>query len=180
MTTIVSDIPRPPEIISNWLTVLLAMSGGLIVANLYYAQPLIGPIAADLGLSPQSAGLIVTMTQFGYGVGLLLIVPLGDLIENRRLVVGVTSLGAVALLGVALSSHPLPFFTAGLFIGLGSVAVQILIPYAGHLAPEATRGRVVGNVTTGLMLGVMLSRPVASFITASRPGTWCISPRPPP
>ena len=166
MTTIVSDIPRPPEIISNWLTVLLAMSCGLIVANLYYAQPLIGPIAADLGLSPQSAGLIVTMTQFGYGVGLLLIVPLGDLIENRRLVVGVTSLGAVALLGVALSTHPLPFFTAGLFIGFGSVAVQILIPYAGHLAPEATRGRVVGNVTTGLMLGVMLSRPVASFITA--------------
>ncbi len=167
MTTIVSEIPRPPGVLSGWLTVLLAVSCGLIVANLYYAQPLIGPISRDLGLSPQSAGLIVTMTQLGYGAGLLLIVPLGDLVENRRLVLGVTSLGALALLGAAYSTHPLPFLVAGVFIGLGSVAVQILIPYAGHLAPAATRGRAVGNVTTGLMIGVMLSRPAASFIAAA-------------
>jgi predicted MFS family arabinose efflux permease len=166
VTTIASEIPRPPDVLSNWLTVLLAMSCGLIVANLYYAQPLIGPIAADLGLSPQSAGLIVTVTQLGYGAGLLLIVPLGDLVENRRLVVGITSLGALALLAAAFATHPLPFLVAGLFIGFGSVAVQILIPYAGHLAPAATRGRVVGNVTTGLMIGVMLSRPASSFIAA--------------
>ncbi|HTR15820.1 MAG TPA: MFS transporter, partial [Acetobacteraceae bacterium] len=69
-----------------WLTLLLAAACGLIVANIYYAQPLIGPISRSLGLSPQGAGLIVTMTQLGYGAGLLLIVPLGDLIENRRLV----------------------------------------------------------------------------------------------
>jgi predicted MFS family arabinose efflux permease len=167
VTTIVSEIPRPPSVLSGWLTVLLAVSCGLIVANLYYAQPLIGPISRDLGLSPQSAGLIVTMTQLGYGAGLLLIVPLGDLVENRRLVLGVTSLGALALLGAAYSTHPLPFLVAGVFIGLGSVAVQILIPYAGHLAPAATRGRAVGNVTTGLMIGVMLSRPAASFIAAA-------------
>jgi predicted MFS family arabinose efflux permease len=167
VTTIVSEIPRPPGVLSGWLTVLLAVSCGLIVANLYYAQPLIGPISRDLGLSPQSAGLIVTMTQLGYGAGLLLIVPLGDLVENRRLVLGVTSLGALALLGAAYSTHPLPFLVAGVFIGLGSVAVQILIPYAGHLAPAATRGRAVGNVTTGLMIGVMLSRPAASFIAAA-------------
>jgi predicted MFS family arabinose efflux permease len=167
VTTIVSDMPRPPGILSGWLTLLLAVSCGLIVANLYYAQPLIGPISTDLGLSPQSAGLIVTMTQLGYGAGLLLIVPLGDLVENRRLVLGVTSLGALALLGAAYSTHPLPFLVAGVFIGLGSVAVQILVPYAGHLAPAATRGRAVGNVTTGLMIGVMLSRPAASFIAAA-------------
>jgi predicted MFS family arabinose efflux permease len=107
------------------------------------------------------------MTQLGYGAGLLLIVPLGDLVENRRLVLGVTSLGALALLGAAYSTHPLPFLVAGVFIGIGSVAVQILIPYAGHLAPAATRGRAVGNVTTGLMIGVMLSRPAASFIAAA-------------
>jgi predicted MFS family arabinose efflux permease len=167
MTTIATELPRPAEILSGWLTLLLAMSCGLIAANLYYAQPLIGPIAADLGLSPQSAGLIVTVTQLGYGAGLLLIVPLGDLFENRRLAVGVTSLGALALLAAAFSMHPLPFLIAGLFIGFGSVAVQILIPYAGHLAPAAIRGRVVGNVTTGLMLGVMLSRPASSFIAAA-------------
>jgi predicted MFS family arabinose efflux permease len=166
VTTIATELPRPSELVSGWLTLLLAMSCGLIVANLYYAQPLIGPISADLGLSAQSAGLIVTVTQLGYGAGLLLIVPLGDLFENRRLVVGVTSLGALALLAAAFSTHPLPFLMAGLLIGFGSVAVQILIPYAGHLAPAAIRGRVVGNVTTGLMLGVMLSRPAASFIAA--------------
>ena len=146
MTTIASELPRPPEALSGWLTTLLAMSCGLIVANLYYAQPLIGPIAADLGLSAQSAGLIVTMTQLGYGAGLLLIVPLGDLVENRRLVVGVTSLGALALLAAAFAAHPLPFLIAGLLIGFGSVAVQILIPYAGHLAPAASiRGRPPGR-----------------------------------
>lgn len=166
MTTITSDLPRPPDILTGWLTVLLAMSCGVIVANLYYAQPLIAPIAADLGISPQSGGLIVTVTQLGYCVGLLLIVPLGDLIENRRLVVAVTSLGTLALLGAALSTRPLPFLAAGVLIGVGSVAVQILIPYAGHLAPEATRGRVVGNVTSGLMIGVLLSRPISSFVAA--------------
>jgi predicted MFS family arabinose efflux permease len=166
MTIAASEIPRPSEIVSSWLTALLAVSCGLIVANLYYAQPLIGPISAELGLTPQWAGLIVTMTQVGYGVGLLLIVPLGDLVENRWLVLVVTSIGALALLGAACSTRPLPFLAAALLIGLGSVAVQILIPYAAHLAPAASRGRVVGNVTTGLMIGVMLSRPVSSFITA--------------
>jgi len=167
VTTIATDLPRPLEIVSGWLTMLLAVSCGLIVANLYYAQPLVGPISADLGLSPQAGGLIVTMTQLGYCAGLLLIVPLGDLIENRRLVLAVTSLGALALVGAALSTHPLPFLLAGVFVGLGSVAVQILIPYAGHLAPAATRGRVVGNVTSGLMIGVMLARPAGSFIAAA-------------
>src|SRR5258708_38760909 len=107
------------------------------------------------------------MTQIGYGAGLLLIVPLGDLMENRRLVLAVISLGAVALSGAALSSRPLPFLAASLLIGLGSVAVHILIPYAGHLAPEAARGRVVGNVTTGFMIRVMRSRPGASFVSSS-------------
>ena len=167
MTTIATEYPRPLEVVSGWLTLLLAVACGLIVANLYYAQPLIGPIAADLGLSPRAAGLIMTVTQLGYCAGLLLIVPLGDLVENRRLVLTVTSLGALALAGAALSTHPVPFLLAGIFIGLGSVAVQILIPYAGHLAPAAIRGRVVGNVTSGLMIGVMLARPASSFIAAA-------------
>ncbi len=166
MTTITPDCQVASQPVSNWITVLLAVSCGLIVANIYYAQPLVGPISAELGLSPHSAGLIVTMAQLGYGAGLLLIVPLGDLIENRRLVLSVMAVGALALLGAALSTHALSFLAAALLIGLGSVAVQILIPYAGHMAPEAIRGRVVGNVTTGLMIGVMLSRPLSSFIAA--------------
>jgi predicted MFS family arabinose efflux permease len=167
MTTIASDGPPASQTIPAWITTLLALSCGLIVANIYYAQPLIGPISAELGLAPQLAGVIVTMTQIGYGVGLFFIVPLGDLIENRALVSTVIGLGALALAAAALSAHPTQLLGAALLVGLGSVAVQILIPYAGHLAPEAIRGRVVGNVATGLMLGIMLSRPVSSFIAAA-------------
>jgi predicted MFS family arabinose efflux permease len=100
------------------------------------------------------------------GLGLLLIVPLGDLVENRNLVLCVIGVAALALFGAALSAQPLPFLFAALLIGLGSVAVQILIPYAAHLAPEAARGRVVGDVTTGLMIGIMLARPASSFIAS--------------
>ena len=166
MTTIASDLPESAPSISNWITVLLALSCGLICANIYYAQPLVGPIAAELGLSPQAAGLIVTMTQLGYGAGLLLIVPLGDLIENRKLVLAVMALGALALAAASFATHPLQFLAAALFVGLGSVTVQILVPYAGHLAPAHIRGRVVGNVMTGLMLGIMLARPASSFVAS--------------
>jgi predicted MFS family arabinose efflux permease len=106
------------------------------------------------------------MTQIGYGIGLLLIVPLGDLVENRMLVLSVVSLGALALLAAAFASDPFVFFIAALLVGLGSVAVQILLPFAAHLAAEAVRGRVVGNVMVGLMIGILLARPVSSFIAA--------------
>jgi predicted MFS family arabinose efflux permease len=166
MTAVAAATPRFEVTISSRMIFLFAAACGIIAANLYYAQPLIGPISATLGLAPQAAGLIVTMTQIGYGVGLLLIVPLGDLVENRRLIIIVVSFGALALLAAAFSARPLPFLAAMLCVGFGSVAVQILIPFAAHLAPDAARGRVVGNVTMGLMLGVMLSRPISSFVTA--------------
>ena len=155
-----------PRAVPAWMTMLLAAACGLIAANIYYAQPLVGPISVALGLSPHLAGLIVTMTQIGYGTGLLLIVPIGDLVETRRLVLSVMSVGGVALLGAALSTQPLAFLASALFIGLGSVSVQILVPYAAHLAPEGRRGQVVGNVMGGLMLGIMLARPVSSAIAA--------------
>jgi predicted MFS family arabinose efflux permease len=156
---------RPAEqAVSARMTLLLAFACGLIAANLYYAQPLAGPIGVALGLSPGATGLIVTLTQIGYGIGLLFVVPLGDLLETRRLVLTLIGLAMLALLGAALATHPLPFFAATLGIGVASVAVQVLVPYAAHLAPEAVRGRVVGNVMSGLMLGIMLARPVSSFI----------------
>ncbi|VFR23358.1 MFS permease [plant metagenome] len=146
------------------LSWLLACACGLTAANLYYAQPLAGPIGADLGLSPEATGLTVMLTQLGYGAGLLLLVPLGDRIENRRLTLGLLALAAVALLGAGLARQPLPFLAAALGIGLGTVAVQVLVPYAAHMAPAASRGQAVGNVMSGLMLGIMLARPVAGFI----------------
>lgn len=162
-----SPMPQSPlpQQISAGMTFLLAAACGLIVANIYYAQPLAGPIGASLGLSPEATGLIVTLTQIGYGAGLLFIVPLGDLVENRGLVLALVGLSAAALLGAALSTSSAAFLAAALFIGLGSVAVQVLVPYAAHMAPEAMRGRVVGNVMSGLLLGIMFARPVASFIT---------------
>jgi predicted MFS family arabinose efflux permease len=149
---------------STGLLFLLAVACGVIVANLYYAQPLVGPISASIGLAPGVSGLIVTLTQVGYGLGLLLIVPLADLIENRRLVVTALLVTLCALLAAALSQNQWLFLTAAFVIGLSCVAAQILVPYAAHFTPEAQRGRAVGNVMTGLLLGIMFSRPLASTI----------------
>ena len=153
------------ETISRWLTLLMASACGLVAANLYYNQPLVGPIAHSLGLSPSVAGFIVTMAQIGYGVGLLLIVPLADLVENRRLILSVLSIAILALAAASVTHDAFLFLVSTLFIGIGSVVVQILVPFASHLAPEEAQGRVVGNVMSGLMFGIMLARPVASFIT---------------
>ncbi|MBL7250440.1 MFS transporter [Alloalcanivorax sp. C16-2] len=154
-----------PATMPSWLVLMLATACGLIVANIYYSQPLVGPIAESLSLSPGAAGLIVTMTQVGYGAGLLLVVPLGDLVENRRLVIAVVLLAALALVAALFARHATTFLAAALGIGFGSVAVQILLPYAAHLAPAERRGQVVGTVMSGLMLGIMLARPVASALT---------------
>ncbi|MEO6918436.1 MAG: MFS transporter [Collimonas sp.] len=165
LTASTTNAPAGEATVSPWITLLLATACGLIAANIYYAQPLAGLIGAALGLPPSAAGLIVTLTQVGYGAGLLLITPLGDLFENRKLVLVLIGLATLALLGAGLASHPAQFLIAALFIGLGSVAVQVLVPYASHMAPEAVRGRMVGNVMSGLMLGIMLARPASSFIT---------------
>jgi predicted MFS family arabinose efflux permease len=147
------------------LTRLLAVSAGLIVANLYYAQTLVGPISLATGLSLHAAGLVVTLTQVGYALGLLFIVPLGDLLENRRLVFCALLGTAVALLVAAFSSNAWLFLAAALGIGLGSVAAQVLVPFAAHLSREETRGQAVGKVVSGLLLGIMLARPVASLVS---------------
>ena len=154
--------------LSAGLLFLLAVASGLIVANLYYAQPLVGPISASIGLAPGASGLIVTLTQVGYALGLLLIVPLADLIENRRLVVTALLVTLGALLAAALATDRGLFLPAAFVIGLSCVAAQVLVPYAAHFTAEAHRGRAVGTVMTGLLLGIMLSRPTASVIA----GVW--------
>jgi predicted MFS family arabinose efflux permease len=152
-------------VLSTPLTLLLAGSCGAIAANLYYSQPLIDPISRDLGMSPETAGLIVTLTQVGYGLGLMLIVPLADRMENRRLILIMIAVACASLLISAMAPSAWLFLTAALLIGIGSVAVQVIVPYASHMAPDAVRGRVVGNVMSGLMLGIMLARPISSIIT---------------
>lgn len=146
------------------MTPLLAAACGMVVANLYYAQPLVGPIAKALSLSPEAAGLIVTLIQAGYCLGLLLLVPLADIVENRRLVCRLLAGTALALAAAALATHAGTFLLAAWVMGLCSVAVQVLVPFAAHLAPDHARGRAVGNVTSGLLLGIMLARPVSSIV----------------
>ena len=147
------------------IVMLLAASCGLIVANLYYAQPLVALISKDLNMAPAAAGLLVTMSQAGYGLGLLFVVPTGDMFESRKLIIAITSLGIISLLGAAFAQNSAQFIAASLLIGIGSVAVQIIIPYAAGIAPQEIQGRVVGYVMSGLLLGVMLARPLASIVT---------------
>ncbi|MCY9549920.1 MFS transporter [Lysinibacillus xylanilyticus] len=156
--------PKTEKPVSSWIILILAIACGVIVANLYYAQPLVGPISSTLGLSSGAAGLIVTLTQIGYGIGLLFIVPLGDILENRKLVVTLLLFTAVVLAIAAVVKSAMLFLATSLFIGLGSVAAQVLVPYAAHLSPDATRGRDVGNVMSGLLLGIMLARPISSMV----------------
>lgn len=150
--------------LSQGLIALFAFSCGAIVANLYYAQPITELIGPSLHMSDGTASLIVSLTQIGYALGLFFIVPLGDLLENRKLMIA-TAVVSIASLAVASMVHSAGAFLAvSLLIGFSSVAVQILIPLAAHLAPDHSRGRVVGTIMGGLLLGILLSRPLSSIV----------------
>jgi predicted MFS family arabinose efflux permease len=149
---------------------LLGTACALLIASLYYGQPLTGLISDSLGMPRESTGLIVTLPLLGYGVGLLLIVPLGDLIENRWLVLLLVGLEALCLMFVSLIARPVLFLSAAFLVGVTAAAVQILVPYVTYVAPAAVRGQAVGRVVSGVMLGIMLARPVSSF--AADLWTW--------
>ena len=155
---------KAPAGISPAVTFACAIACGVMVANLYYAQPLIGLIAPELHLSARLAGLIVTLTQLGYGGGLLLVVPLADRIENRRLILATLAMTALALVALAVAPSAATFLVAAMVVGFCSAGAQVVVPFAASLAPEATRGRTIGNVMSGLLAGIMLSRPAASLI----------------
>ncbi|WII71470.1 MFS transporter [Bdellovibrio sp. 22V] len=151
-------------VLSKNLVFLLGFAVAVLASNLYYAQPLIALIRESIGLSASSSGLIVTLTQVGYGLGVLLLVPLGDLFENRKLILTMIGVAFVGVVGLGFVSDIIPYFLAALVTGLGASCVQIIVPYSAHLTPENIRGRVVGNLMSGLMLGIMLSRPAASIL----------------
>lgn len=159
-----ADAEAAQQAVSAGMTTLLAVACGLSAANIYYAQPLIGLIAPAVGLGDKAASLIVTVTQVGYCLGLVLLVPLGDLVENRSLTFWTLSGAAAALAAAALAPSATAFLGAALLIGVASTAAQMLVPIAAHLAPDASRGRTIGNVMSGLLLGIMLARPFSSLI----------------
>jgi len=151
---------------SRTLVTLVAISAGALVANLYYAQPLIDTIGREIGIPSHLAGSLTSITQIGYGVGLFFLVSLADLVENKRLVLINLLLTAVALVCAATARSTVSFFVASFFVGLCSTSAQILVPFISHLVPDAKRGRIVGNVMAGLLAGIMLARPVALMISA--------------
>ncbi|MGW2423660.1 MFS transporter [Streptomyces sp. NPDC001709] len=153
--------PPPPH---PRLIGLLATACGLIAACLYYCQPLLPRIAATYAASPSAAGALVTTTQAGYTLGLLLIVPLGDIVARRRLVgVLLGAAGAGMLLSGAAPSLWV-LLAGGLAVGAGAVVVQILMPYAASVVPVDQRGRAMGTLLTGLLLGILLSRTAAGLL----------------
>ncbi|MDQ6861448.1 MAG: MFS transporter [Verrucomicrobiota bacterium] len=135
-----------------------------MVANIYYAQTLIDRIGPEIGLSPALSGAIVTLTQLGYGLGLFLFVPLGDLCENRRLSLLMIAGTFVACLAIALSRGPVMFLAASLVTGVAATGAQILLPLASHLSAPERQGRTIGQIMSGLLAGIMLARPLASFM----------------
>ena len=161
-----SNGPQPE--MTKAITALFAFACGATTANVYYAQSIAGSIAASLHIQASFAGLIVTATQLGYGLGLFFIVGLADLVDNRRLVL-LTVIGTViSLLWVAVSTSATSFLIASVLLGICTVGSQILVPLAVHLSSEARRGQVIGSIMGGLVTGIMLSRPLASFLT----GHW--------
>src|SRR5476649_560309 len=156
--------PHASSTMTRGMVMLFAFCCGAIVANIYYAQPIIGLIAPDIGLTSTMASFIVSLTQIGYALGLFFLVPLGDLLENRKLMIITTLVAIASLLGAAFTDQPNVFLLISLLVGFSSVSVQILIPLAAHLAPEESRGRVVGGIMGGLLLGILLARPVSSLV----------------
>lgn len=153
------------ERLSTRLIILMAFACGAMAANLYYAQTLISEIGPEIGLSKGLAGVVVTLTQLGYGVGLFLLVPLGDLYENRRLALIMTGGTFFSTLGIAVSRGPIAFLAASLITGICATGAQILLPLASHFTPPERQGRIIGQIMTGLLAGIMLARPLASFMT---------------
>jgi predicted MFS family arabinose efflux permease len=144
----------------------MALTCGLVVANIYYNQPLLAAIGRTFHVSDSHASLIATATQVGYTLGMLLVVPLGDKLERKRLILWML-LGAAGCLGAAALSPTFGLLaTTSVLIGICSAVPQLLLPMAAHLAPEADRGRIVGRIMSGLLIGILLSRTVSGYVGA--------------
>lgn len=150
--------------LSRGATLIFAIAAGLSVANIYYAQPLLDLMARDLEISPSAIGLVVAMTQIGYALGLIFIVPLGDLVNRRRLIIGQGILSVASLVAVGTASTKVILFVSLVLMGVLSVLVQILVAFAAASAAPSERGRVVGVVTSGVVTGILAARFIAGVL----------------
>jgi predicted MFS family arabinose efflux permease len=163
----IEDTAARPAGMSRGLIVLFAIATGQAVASNYLAQPLLATLRAEFGVSSTVAGLIVTVAQIGYASGLVLLLPLGDLLERRRLITSLAAVTAAGLAAAALSPSIGMFAAAVGLVGFTSVMAQILVPFAATLTPGSERGRVVGTVMSGLLLGILLGRTVSGLLAAA-------------
>jgi predicted MFS family arabinose efflux permease len=158
---------EPGEGPGFWIVLSLAIASGATAANIYYAQPLIGPISDSFSLNVSVTSLIVTMLQLGYVFGLIFLVPLGDLVENKRLILITLGFVILFLLVASFAQQALVFIAASLLLGISSTATQMIVPVAAHLSPAHKRGQIVGTVTSGLLFGILLARPVSTLIAGA-------------
>ncbi|QDK45557.1 MFS transporter [Bdellovibrio sp. ZAP7] len=143
---------------------IMAIATGLSVANLYYNQPLLAELQKEFGVTVKEVGIIPTLTQVGYALGMLFLVPMGDMFERRKLIV-ITSLAVTAALIMAATAHSLWIMViASLLIGLFTMVPQLIIPFAAHLASNENRGKVIGIIMSGLLIGILCSRTIAGFL----------------
>ncbi|WP_029078687.1 MFS transporter [Bradyrhizobium sp. th.b2] len=141
-----------------------AITTGTVVTNLFAPQILVGLIGRSLGMTALQAGLISTLTLLGYALGLLLLVPLVDLVENKRLILRTLACAIVAAVGTALAPTPLILLAATFILGASCAAIQMVVPLVASMVPPERRGQAIGDVMSGLMIGILLSRPMASLI----------------
>ena len=154
---------RAPAL-SRPIVLLFAAAGGLAVANIYYAQPLLDEIAGEFGMSHASAGVVTMVTQVGYALGLLLLVPLGDLVNPKALIGVQSTLSVLALVAVAAAPTTAVLLAGLAAVGLLAVVIQVLVAYSASLADPPARGRIVGMVTSGIVTGILLSRTVSGVL----------------
>ncbi len=147
------------------VTFLFAAACGMSVANIYFAQPLLDQLSIAFNIDPSIIGVVITITQIFYGLGLLLLVPLGDLLNQRRLIIGQMLLSTTALVIVGTASYSIVLFTGMALVGLLAVVTQTLVAFAATIASPAERGRVVGIVTSGIVIGILLARTFAGLLT---------------
>jgi predicted MFS family arabinose efflux permease len=148
------------------LILLMAVGAGVSVACLYYSQPMLGVLAGDIGTSDRAAGLVPTLTQLGYALGILLLAPLGDRHDRQVIMQIKAGLLVAALLLAACAPSLALLLPASLLVGLMATLAQDIVPAAATLAPEAQRGKVVGTIMTGLLTGILLSRVASGLIAA--------------
>lgn len=143
----------------------MAISCGSLAANIYYAQPIVQFIAKDLNISSDLSGLLTTLTQIGYGLGLFFIVPMADLFKSKKIIAILISFSIISLIGTLISSNGIVFLILTTIIGIGACAAQILVPLTMRIVPVEETGKYVGKVMSGLLIGIMIARPLSIGIT---------------